>query len=248
MQDTTSGAHALTIIGTSIRQDAHGRYCLNDLHRAAGGSEKDKPANFLRADGVAAFIAELDRTDAQNRASVSSTKGGPNQGTYAAELVVYRYAAWISAAFEVQVYSVFRDWARGSVERERQRIAADQERHAARLECPGMTQALRDMRAAQDKPTAPHHYSNEMDMINRLVLGMTAKQYRAAHGIDPDRPLRDAIAEMPAHIAAIRDLQRTNQALIEIGMDFAARKERLDALARRKHWAAMEAEILRLEG
>ena len=91
----------IKILDTSIRQDAHGRYCLNDLHRAAGGAEKHKPANFLRADGVAAFIAELDRTDAQNRASVSSTKGGPNQGTYAAELVVYRYAAWISPAFEV---------------------------------------------------------------------------------------------------------------------------------------------------
>lgn len=35
MQDITSGAHALTIIGTAIRQDAHGRYSLNDLHRAA---------------------------------------------------------------------------------------------------------------------------------------------------------------------------------------------------------------------
>lgn len=30
-------------------------------------------------------------------------------------------------------------------------------------------------------------------------------------------------------------------------MDFAARKERLEALVRRKHWPAMEAEILRLE-
>ena len=111
-----------------------------------------------------------------------------------------------------------------------------------------VNQALRDMRAAQDKPTAPHHYSNEMDMLNRLVLGMSAKQYREAHGIDPAQPLRDALAGMPAHIAAIRDLQRTNQALIECGMEFGERKERLDALARRKHWAAMEAEILRLEG
>lgn len=237
----------ITIINTAIRQDEHGRYSLNDLHRAAGGSEKDKPANFLRTDGVAAFIAELDRTDAQNRASVSSTKGGPNQGTYAAELVVYRYAAWISAAFEVQVYSVFRDWARGAVERERQRIAADQERHAARLECPGMTLALKDHRAALGKDTPAHCYSNEMDMLNRLVLGMSAKQYREAHGIDPAQPLRDALAGMPAHIAAIRDLQRTNQALIECGMEFGERKERLRALMMRKHNPALTAEVLRLE-
>ncbi len=237
----------ITILDTSIRQDNHGRYCLNDLHRAAGGEKRHQPSDFLRSESVRAFIAELDQTPGIPGVSAVAAETGRSGGTYAAELVVYRYAAWISPAFEVQVYSVFRDWARGAVERERQRIAAEQERHAARLECPGMTQALRDMRAAQDKPTAPHHYSNEMDMVNRLVLGMTAKQYRAAHGIDAERPLRDAIAEMPAHIAAIRDLQRTNQALIEVGMDFAARKERLEALVRRKHWPAMEAEILRLE-
>lgn len=30
----------------------------------------------------------------------------------------------------------------------------------------------------------PYHYSNECDMINHIVLGMTAKQYREAHGIE----------------------------------------------------------------
>ncbi len=239
---------SITILDTSIRQDAHGRYCLNDLHRAAGGEKRHQPANFMRADGVEAFIAELDSTP-QNRGvpSVNTVNGGKSPGTYAAELVVYRYAAWISAAFEVQVYSVFRDWARGAVERERQRIAADQERHAARLECPGMTLALKDHRAALGKDTPAHCYSNEMDMLNRLVLGMSAKQYREAHGIDPAQPLRDALAGMPAHIAAIRDLQRTNQALIECGMEFGERKERLRALMMRKHNPALTAEVLRLE-
>ena len=110
-----------------------------------------------------------------------------------------------------------------------------------------MTLALKDHRAAQGKDTPAHCYSNEMDMINRLVLGMSAKQYREAHGIDPAQPLRDALAGMPAHIAAIRDLQRTNQALIECGMEFGERKERLRALMMRKHNPALTAEIHRLE-
>lgn len=29
---------AVTILDTDIRRDAQGRFCLNDLHRAAGGS------------------------------------------------------------------------------------------------------------------------------------------------------------------------------------------------------------------
>lgn len=101
----------ITIINTAIRQDAHGRYSLNDLHRAASGAEKHKPANFLRAAGVQAFVAAL---NAENPAvSPVASVPGRKGGIYAAELVVYRYAAWISAAFGVQVRSAFRDPATG---------------------------------------------------------------------------------------------------------------------------------------
>lgn len=239
---------AITILDTSIRQDAEGRYSLNDLHKAAGNDKRHQPANFLRADGVQAFIDVLDSTP-QNRGvpSLATVNGGRAPGTYAAELVVYRYAAWISAAFEVKVYSVFRDWSRGAVDRQMQARIAEQERNAARLECPGMTRALKDTRAAQGKETPAHKYSTEMDMINRIVLGMSAKQYREAHGIDASTPLRDAIIGQPAHIAAIRDLQRTNQALIECGMEYQERKEKLQALAMRKHNEALTVEIMRLE-
>lgn len=245
---------AITIIDTSIRQDAEGRYSLNDLHRAAmaaagrDGNPNDdhqRPGEFLRWSGVQAFITEL---NAGNHAvSAVASVPGRKGGTYAAELVVYRYAAWISAAFEVKVYSVFRDWSRGAVDRQMQARIAEQERNAARLECPGMTRALKDTRAAQGKETPAHCYSTEMDMINRIVLGMSAKQYREAHGIDATTPLRDAIIGMPAHIAAIRDLQRTNQALIECGMEYQERKEKLQALAMRKHNEALTVEIMRLE-
>lgn len=38
-------------------------------------------------------------------------------------------------------------------------------------------------------------YANEADMLNRIALGMTAKQYRIAHGIDKDEPLRPHLNE-----------------------------------------------------
>ena len=47
----------ITIIDTAIRQDEHGRYSLNDLHRASGGDKRHQPANFLRADGVQALTS-----------------------------------------------------------------------------------------------------------------------------------------------------------------------------------------------
>lgn len=104
-------SQSITLSNTAIRRDAEGRYSLNDLHKAAmaagKASESHKPANFIRADGVQAFAQTL--TDAQNRASVVSIKGGKDQGTYADELVALRYAAWINPEFEVAVYRSFRD-------------------------------------------------------------------------------------------------------------------------------------------
>jgi hypothetical protein len=38
----------LAISGIIINQDLEGRFCLNDLHKAAGGEEKHKPANWFR--------------------------------------------------------------------------------------------------------------------------------------------------------------------------------------------------------
>lgn len=106
----------LHVGGVEIAQDEHGRYSLNDMHRAAmaagNATESQRPGEFLRSAGVQAFLSVLD-TDAGIHASVSSIKGGPNQGTYGARLVVLRYAAWIAPTFEVQVYQCFDDMTRG---------------------------------------------------------------------------------------------------------------------------------------
>lgn len=106
----------LVIESVSIRQDAHGRYSLNDLHKAAmangKATESQRPGEFLKSDSVQSFVAALDAEnlgDATIIASVHSVKGGKTQGTWAAELVAIRYAAWIEPSFEVRVYRAFRN-------------------------------------------------------------------------------------------------------------------------------------------
>lgn len=45
----TAADDTVTVIaGTSISKDDEGRYCLTDLHRAAGGDPKHKPSEWLR--------------------------------------------------------------------------------------------------------------------------------------------------------------------------------------------------------
>ncbi len=204
-------------------------------------SESQRPGSFLQAESVKAFVQEL--TDATKIASVVSVKGGTNQGTYAVELVAIRYAAWIDPAFEVQVYQTFQAVQHAKAEA----INADALRRAARerarLECPAMTGALRDMRAEQGKATAAHHYRNEADMLNRIVLGMAAADYRELHGIDADDPIRDHLTA--AEIAAIEELQRFDSSLILMGMDYSERKARCTELFQRRHSAKIESESIK---
>lgn len=105
----------ITVFEKTIRIDAEGRFCLNDIHKAAmangKATESQKPSEFLRHDKVKDFISEVD-LEAGNRASIKTVKGRGITGTYATELVALRYAGWISAKVEVEVYRTFQKVAR----------------------------------------------------------------------------------------------------------------------------------------
>ncbi|MCI1244231.1 MAG: KilA-N domain-containing protein [Acetobacter fabarum] len=95
----------LTILSTTIHQDAEGRYCLNDCHKAAGGEESKSPNRFARSEGYKALVSEL--TPDLAFAPSSIKKGGKSPGTYACKELVYAYAMWISPAFHLQVIRAF---------------------------------------------------------------------------------------------------------------------------------------------
>ena len=110
---------ALVLGGFTVRQ-LDGLFCLNDLHRASGGEDRHQPAKFVRLDQTQSLIAELG-----NSPEVASLDGstdlclftmqGRNGGTYACRELVVAYAAWISAAFHLQVIRVFLATARPDV-------------------------------------------------------------------------------------------------------------------------------------
>lgn len=109
---STSDATVLLVAGVIVRQDAQGRYCLNDLHKAAvkhGANERTtEPSKFLASPQTEDLCNEL-KTDTQNLgiAPTSTTRGGSNQGTYVCKELVYAYAMWISARFHLQVIRAY---------------------------------------------------------------------------------------------------------------------------------------------
>lgn len=92
----------LTIANVAIRQDAAGRFCLNDLHRAAGGEKRHQPSDWLRLQQTQELLTELDNSgDSRNYAL--SSEPGRYGGTFVGKELVYAYAMWVSPAFHLKV-------------------------------------------------------------------------------------------------------------------------------------------------
>lgn len=97
----------MVIDGVTVRRDSQGRYCLNDLHHAAGGEERHKPGNFLRMESTRELCAEIDRCSDVSIGCIESIRGGAAQGTYVSREVVFAYAMWISPVFNLKVIRTF---------------------------------------------------------------------------------------------------------------------------------------------
>jgi phage antirepressor YoqD-like protein len=103
-------ATPLRIDDVEVRQDAHRRYCLNDLHRASGNEPRHRPAEFLRIGPTVELVAELARDPRYGQdhiGPVEAIRGGPLQSTYVCRELVYAYAMWVSPSFHLKVIRTF---------------------------------------------------------------------------------------------------------------------------------------------
>lgn len=107
------------------------------------------------------------------------------------------------------------------------------DRNTARLEYKPMTDAIKHERESQGKQIAPHHFSNEADLINRIALDMTAAKFRVYHDIGKKESIRDYLT--PEQIHCITDLQRANTVFISMGWDFEQRKATLMGIFDKNH-------------
>lgn len=102
--------NTITVADTLIRQDSEGRYCLNDLHKAAvatGANRRSKePAKFLSSPQTGELVGELETTQNLGSSPVGASEGR-NGGTYVCKELVYAYAMWISPAFHLKVIRAY---------------------------------------------------------------------------------------------------------------------------------------------
>lgn len=91
----------------------------------------------------------------------------------------------------------------------------------------------------------PYHFSNEADLINRIVFGMTASKFRKHHDVEKGELIRDYMTF--EQLDCIVSLQRANTVYIEDGLSFDERKTKLANLFDRKHKQKLIDEIHLLE-
>lgn len=92
---------------------------------------------------------------------------------------------------------------------------------SARQEFPMLT----DMICRLHESPKAYHFSNEADMLNRIVLGMSAKQFRLANGIEKGQSIRPYLTAQQIH--ALDRLQHLDYGLLYSCPDFQQRKQML---------------------
>lgn len=93
---------------------------------------------------------------------------------------------------------------------------------AARQEFPLLTE---NIKLLHEHPK-PYHFSNECDMINRIVVGMTAKQFREKHNIAKGESIRPFLTA--EQIALMDKLQKADIGLLIAVPSYEQRKRQLE--------------------
>lgn len=93
---------------------------------------------------------------------------------------------------------------------------------SARKEFPLLTE---NIKLLHDNPK-PYHFSNECDMLNRIVTGMSAKQFRIVNGIEKGKSIRPYLSDN--QIAMLETLQKVDVGLLVAVPEYEQRKRYLE--------------------
>lgn len=102
----------LVIAGVEVAVDQHGRFSLNDLHKASCAGKDKEPSEWKRSDATKRLIEEVEKRAGN---ICITTKEGRGGGTFSSEILAVDYAAWVSMPFRIQVYEVFLAYRRGEL-------------------------------------------------------------------------------------------------------------------------------------
>lgn len=154
------------------------------------------------------------------------SKAGRYGGTYAHVDLAFEFASWIEPKFKVRL---IRDYRRlRSEEAKRKRIEWNAGRELARLNYPIQTEAIKEVSGSLRDRQRSGAYAAAADMLNKIVFGMTAKQWREQNP-EAKGNIRDSAST--AQNTVLANLESFNSELIRKGASFEAREKALGDMA-----------------
>jgi len=103
---------------------------------------------------------------------------------------------------------------------------------------------LKQVRESEGKATPPYHYSNEANLINRIIIGVSAAKYRKDNEFDANENLRDTLTTI--QLESIASLESHNTSFIAAGIDYATRKKLLNKIFMRDFSDKLISEDIRI--
>lgn len=194
--------------GVKVRQDSSTSfYNANDLlelHNTKTG-ESRRLQDYLVTQSTKATISAI-LSDIQNSGKtrdfeigVMQTKRGKNGGTWIHPFLMIDFAMWLSAEFKITVIRWFYD-----------NVVA------FRNDCGDGFKEVTDALLEAKPSSAPFVYSNEANMLNKLVFGESGKG------------LRNNATEK--QLSLLKAMQKADASLIKSGLDYYDRYEKLKEL------------------
>ena len=167
----------------------------------------------------------IKETDAIGLFSKSGRYGG---GTFAHSDIAFKFAAWISAEFELYLISEFKRLK--AEEQEKISSSWDLQRTLAKINYHIHTDAIKDhlipavVNARQKSVT----YANEADLLNVALFGKTAAEFRAEN---PDTKANIRDESTLEQLVVLSNLESINALLIRDGLCQSKRLEKLNQVA-----------------
>ena len=194
-----------------VAMDDNGRYSLNDLFKASGGTDKNKPYRFLKDTnrGIKVFkswemTGEENLTCEDFDKYVIQTKINRATVTFAPLKVVYKYAAFISKDFENAVYDAFTKLTTGDVTEAANIASAVTLTPEIINQCDKACDKLRQV--IQTKVTDNKHmYNNLFRIIGKASTGYTPKELTNGISTAKDWIVKENhLPAMNAYLACVR--------------------------------------------
>ena len=159
------------------------------------------------------------------------SRSGRYGGTFAHVDIALEFASWLEPVFRLYVW---KDYQRLKSE-EAKRLGKEWStaRFLSKTNYEIHTSAIKEHLLPRVENAEPHVYASEADMLNKVVFGMTAKEWRESF---PDQAKRGNIRDFATkeQLIVLANMESLNAYLIDAGANQGARYDRLHHAAARE--------------